>query len=107
MSSRILGLSVIALAFGLLTEVAFAELGFIGFFTAHNANWATRQVMVDLVIGLSIASWFMYRDAREHGLPWLPYFVATILTGSFGPLAYLIHRELALRPQVARTQVAR
>ena len=107
MNSRILGLSAIVLAFGLLTEVALAEFGLVGLFSALNANWATRQVFVDLVIGLAIASWFMYRDARELGLPWLPYFVATLLTGSFGPLAYLIHRELATRPAALRAQTSR
>jgi hypothetical protein len=101
MNTRILGLGLVVLAFGALSEVALAEFGVVGLFAAGNANWATRQIFVDLVIALFVATGFMIRDAREHGLPWVPYAIATLLTGSFGPLAYLIHRELALRPALA------
>ncbi len=107
MNTRIIGLSVVVVAFAVLTEVALSEFGLFGFFSALNANWATRQVHADLVIGLLIASWFMWRDARELGLPWFPYFVMTLLLGSFGPLAYLIHRELATRPAALRAQTSR
>ena len=106
MNTRILGLAVVLLGFGALSEVALAEFGIVGLFGAGNANWATRQIFADLVIALSVALGFMIRDAREHGLPWQPYAVATLLTGSFGPLAYLIHRELALRPAALRAQKA-
>ena len=107
MNARILGLSLVLLVFAGVTEMAIAQFGLLGFLAEVNASWATRQLFADLVIGLSIASWFIYRDAREHGLPWLPYFVATLLTGSFGPLAYLIHREIATRPAALREQAAR
>jgi hypothetical protein len=50
------------------------------------------------VIGLSLLLGFIWYDARERGLPFLRYAVATVLLGSFGPLAYLIHRELAAKP---------
>jgi len=107
MNTRILGLSAVIFAFAALTEAALHEFGLVGFLSTLNANWATRQVFADLVLGLSVASWFMYRDARELGLPWMPYFVVTLAIGSFGPLAYLIHRELATRPAALRAQTSR
>ena len=107
MNTRIIGLSLVLVAFAVLTEVALADFGYLGLFSALNANWATRQVLADLVIGLGIASWFIWRDARELGLPWMPYFVVTLVIGSFGPLAYLIHRELATRPAALRAQASR
>jgi len=107
MNTRIVGLSFIFVAFAALTVVSFEELGLLGFLGALNANWATRQVSADLVIGLSIALWFIWRDARELGLPWLPYLIITLVIGSFGPLAYLIHRELATRSSALRAQAVR
>jgi hypothetical protein len=36
----------------------------------------------------------MVRDARERGLnPW-PFVILTVLAGSFGPLLYLVLREV-------------
>jgi hypothetical protein len=76
-------------------------MGLVGFFAAHGANLATMQVFIDLVIGLTILLGFIWIDAGERGLPRMPYVIATVLLGSFGPLAYLIHRELASRAQAS------
>jgi len=107
MNTRSIGLSVVLVAFAALTAAALGEFGLLGYLAALNENSATRHVSADVVIALSIASGFVWRDARERGLPWLPYLGVTLLLGSIGPLAYLIHRELATRPRQMRAQVAR
>lgn len=99
MNVRVIALVAVFVAFGVFTAEAFAQMGVVGFFAAHSANLATMQVFIDLVIGLSLLLGFIWFDAGERGLPRLPYVVATVLLGSFGPLAYLIHRELASRAQ--------
>lgn len=61
---------------------------------------AAAQVFVDLVIALVLAMIWMWRDARAAGRnPW-PWIVATLVTGSFGPLVYLLVRRppAAARP---------
>ncbi|MGH7290602.1 MAG: DUF2834 domain-containing protein, partial [Myxococcota bacterium] len=90
MNAKIIALGVVLVGFCIFTAEALAEMGLSGFFMAHEANMATRQVFVDLVIGLTILLGFVWRDAQERGLPRLPYLVATLLLGSIGPLAYLL-----------------
>lgn len=61
---------------------------------------------VDLVIALALIAVWMYRDARGVGLNATPYLVLTALTGSAGPLLYLIRRESAIRRADAAPQAA-
>jgi hypothetical protein len=66
----------------------------IGFLTlARDEPWGA-QVLLDLVIACSLFLGWMRRDARAHGLPWVPYFVMTLFVGSIGCLSYLVHRGL-------------
>ena len=51
--------------------------------------WGTLGT-VDLLIGLSMAVAFMWRDARSKGINPIPYAVLTVLTGSIGVLVYLV-----------------
>jgi hypothetical protein len=110
MNARLVGLFVVIAAFGVLTAEAMLEVGYVGLFQTHLMSYAGAQVFVDLCIALTIVLGFVWRDARERGLPFAPYVVATLLTGSFGPLAYLVHRELATsrapRPATVRRQEA-
>ena len=94
MNVRVIALVTVFVAFAVFTAEAFAQMGLVGFFAAHSANLATMQVFIDLVIMGAILLGFIWIDAGERGLPRMPYVIATILLGSFGPLAYLIHREL-------------
>jgi hypothetical protein len=110
MNVRLIALVTVLAVFVVFSLEAFIEMGFVGFFAAHIANLATIQVFTDLVIALLILSGFLWVDARDRGLPFAPYFVATIFLGSIGPLAYLIHRELASRaeaPSAERSSHAR
>jgi hypothetical protein len=95
MNFKLIGLAVVLAAF--LTETAFAlfEVGYVGFFEAANANWATRLLMFDLVIALTLILNWMAPDARERGLRFWPWLLVTLTFGAAGPLGYLIRRELA------------
>ncbi|MCA9690543.1 MAG: hypothetical protein R3A51_17680 [Nannocystaceae bacterium] len=46
----------------------------------------------DLTIALSLAAVWIFKDARARGVSPTPYLALTLLTGSAGPLAYLIRR---------------
>lgn len=80
------------IAFVTFTVAVIAEYGLIGFLEAALANRAVTQVTIDLVFSIIIALGFIRIDARRRGLPFWPYVVATIASGSIGLIAYLIHR---------------
>lgn len=75
-------------------------LGFL--INARDNPWG-MQVLLDLVIACSLFVGFMRRDARQRGLPFLPYLVGILLVGSIGALAYLVHRGLAAATPAAAT----
>ena len=94
MSLRLAALLVVIVLFGALTAVALADVGIVGIFLPHFQAWGPAQVFADLVILAVLACFWMVRDGRAHGLnPW-PFVVLTVLAGSFGPLLYLVMREL-------------
>jgi len=94
MSSRLIALIAVILGFGVLTAVALVDVGYLGIFDTHLQNWGGTQVLVDLVIVAGLACIWMVRDARERGLsPW-PFVAITFVAGSFGPLLYLVVREV-------------
>jgi hypothetical protein len=107
MNAKVIALGTLLAVFTLFSLAALVQMGPVAFFSAHAANPATVQVFADLVIALSLVIAFIWYDAGERGLPRLPYVVATFLLGSIGPLAYLIHRELATRPAALRAQTSR
>lgn len=92
---RPLALTLLVVLFGAwvaFSVTAFAEHGLVGFMQAAVANSATTQVLIDLALSILIALFFIHGDARRLGLPFWPYFVAALLTGSIALVAYLIHR---------------
>jgi hypothetical protein len=94
MSLRLVALLVVIGLFGLLTAVALADVGILGIFRPHFQAWGPAQVFADLVILAVLACFWMVHDARERGLnPW-PFVTLTVLAGSFGPLLYLVFREV-------------
>lgn len=52
-----------------------------------------KLVAFDLVIALTIATAWMWRDATARRMNPLPYAILTLLTGSAGPLLYLVRRR--------------
>ena len=54
----------------------------------------------DLLIALSLVSVWIWQDARAHDTsPW-PYLIITALTGSIGPLLYLLRRPADSAPRL-------
>jgi hypothetical protein len=93
-------LALLIVLFVAFTSWSFAILGSEGLSglvrVVRSEPWAA-QMLVDVTIALLVAWTFLWRDARERGLPATAYFVATLLTGSIAVLAYLVHRDIAER----------
>jgi hypothetical protein len=104
MSIRLMILFGVTLAFGVLSALALMDVGYLGIIAPHFQSWGGGQVFADLVILAVLAVMWMVRDARERGMTAWPFVVITVFAGSFGPLLYLIARELrstARRPASA------
>lgn len=94
MNGRFLLLLAVTVAFGALSLVALMDVGYFGLFEPHFQSWGGAQVLADLVIVCLLACVWMVNDARTSGVPAWPFVVLTLFFGSFGPLAYLLLREL-------------
>jgi uncharacterized membrane protein YqjE len=94
MSGRLIALVLVIAAFGVLTTLALMDVGYVGIIEPHFRSWGAGQVLADLVILATLACIWMAGDARQRGLAAWPFIVLTLIAGSFGPLAYLVVREL-------------
>jgi hypothetical protein len=90
--------------FSALTAWAVYQHGLVEIFELAFSSWGSALLFVDLTIALGLVLVWMYGDARERGLSFLPYAALTLAFGSVGPLAYLIRRE---RQAVAAPRLAR
>lgn len=99
MTGRLTALVVVIAAFGLLSTVAMLDVGYWGILKPHFESWGAGQVLADLVILAVLSCIWMIRDARARGLIVWPYLAVTLVAGSFGPLLYLVVRELRLPKQ--------
>lgn len=97
MSLRLLTLLIVLALFGALTTVALLDVGFLGILLPHFQAWGPAQVFADLVILAVLACIWMVQDARARGRAAWPFVFLTLLAGSFGPLVYLVTRELRRR----------
>ncbi len=104
MSSRLILLLLVTAAFGVLTALALLDVGYLGIIEPHFRSWGAAQVFFDLVIVAVLACLWMIGDARERGVPAWPFVLITLVAGSFGPLLYLVVREV--RTNVRRTASA-
>ena len=94
MKLRLFSLIAVFAAFTIYTTLVVLDQGYFGFLElAMTGGWAA-QVFIDLCIALLLFAIWMVPDAREHGIPAWPYFLAVLTTGSVGALAYLVHRTL-------------
>jgi hypothetical protein len=97
-------LLLVIAAFGVLTALALTDVGYLGIIEPHFRSWGGAQVFFDLAIVAVLACLWMIGDARERRLSAWPFVLITLVGGSFGPLLYLVVREL--RATVRRTASA-
>ncbi len=83
-------LSIVFIAFGVLTALALWHHGLWGIIEPHFQTFGAGQVFADLVIALCLAMVWMWRDAQKTGRYVWPYLGLTLATGSFGPMLYLL-----------------
>lgn len=101
MTKSLAVLIAVMAAFGALSGIALADVGYFGIIEPHFRSWGAAQVFTDLVIVCALAAVWMVVDARSRGAnPW-PFVALTLVAGSFGPLAYLAWRELRWRQTTA------
>ena len=94
MTNRLILLLVVTAAFGALSAIALMDVGYWGIIAPHFQAWGAGQVFADLVIALTIIMTWMVADSRTSGVNAWPFVILTLVAGSFGPLTYLIAREL-------------
>ena len=94
MSARLITLGLVIVAFGALSALALMDVGYLGILAPHFRSLGEGQVLADLVILGVLACIWMVKDAPARGLPAWPFVLITLVLGSFGPLAYLVVREL-------------
>lgn len=80
--------------FGLFSTYVLYVHGYMGLWQSGFTNLATLQILCDLVIACLLLCTWMLADAPKHGLSAMPYVLITLAAGSFGPLLYLIRREM-------------
>ena len=91
-------LAAVILAFGALTAIALVDVGYWGILKPHFQSWGAAQLFADLVIVCLLSCFWMASDARKTGIPAWPFIALTLIAGSFGPLLYLVTRELRSPP---------
>jgi len=104
MPIRLIVLILVIANFGVLSTLALMDVGYFGILEPHFQSWGGAQVFIDLVIVGVLACFWMSKDARGRGLTAWPFILITVFAGSFGPLLYLVVRELrstATRPVAA------
>ena len=99
-------LILILAAFGAYSTYVMFEVGYFGLLRSHLSNAGGIQVLCDLVISLSLFCIWMVRDARQRGRNAWPFVIATLFTGSFGPLLYLLMRGPARDGRISRRVAA-
>jgi cadmium resistance protein CadD (predicted permease) len=86
-------LVITLILFGILSAAAVWQHGLLGIFAPIFQSLAAAQIFVDLLIALTLVMLWIWHDARAIGRnPWI-WIVATLATGSFGPLIYLLTRK--------------
>jgi hypothetical protein len=91
MKSRVLW--VVLALFSVLSAAALWQHGYWGIIAPELKSLAGAQVLGDLVISLALILRWMRQDARAAGRNIWPWFLLTLVAGSFGPLIYLLTRR--------------
>ena len=88
---------ILLIPFLVLTVYAVMQVGIIGIFEYHLHSPAGWQVFTDLVIALILVLIWLVPDAKKHKRKVWPWIVATLCTGSIGPLLYLATEKRATK----------
>ncbi|TGL59318.1 DUF2834 domain-containing protein [Leptospira ognonensis] len=86
-------LTVTFICFSILTGFALYYHGYWGILEPHFKSFGAAQVLVDLIIALSFFMVWMWKDAKALGRNRFIWIFLTLLSGSFGPLLYLLTRK--------------
>lgn len=101
MSKKVLALLTVITLFGILTGLALYDVGYFGILLPHFRSYGAGQVLADLFISLTLILCWLVPDARKQGIPAWPFVLSTLVIGSFGPLFYLLYRELRTSQKAA------
>jgi hypothetical protein len=82
--------------FSILSAIAVWQHGYWGIIAPHFQTFGGAQVFTDLVIALTLAMVWMWHDAKAKGRNAWPWIALTLVTGSFGPLIYLLTQRPAM-----------
>lgn len=94
MNWKTLLLIVVLVDFAAFSAYVMLEVGYFGIWAAGFSGPGAMQILFDLVIVASLSCVWMWNDSKTSGLsPW-PYILITLTAGSFGPLFYLLRRQL-------------
>jgi len=98
MKLRLFSVVAVFAAFSIYTAIVIVNHGYTGFIElAMTGGWGA-QVFIDLCIALTLFMIWLVPDAREHGIPAVPYIIGILTTGSVAALAYLVHRTAKAPP---------
>ena len=92
MNGKKILLSLVLLDFLALTVWVVLDTGYFAAIDQLASTWVGMLAIFDLLISLTIATVWMWTDAKRHGVNPLPYLALTLVTGSAGPLLYVIRR---------------
>lgn len=106
MNFRLFLIADVLLLFLAYTLWVLATIGYVDFFRQALSTPVGIQLVLDLLLSLTLALTWMRGDARSSGVPFAPYLVVTLVLGSAGPLAYLLHREMKMRRPIGVRKVA-
>lgn len=90
---------IVLLPFFAFSVLVIWSRGYSGFLTLSLREPWALQMLLDLAIALFLFSGWMRRDARDRGIPAVPYLIALPFLGSIAALAYLVHRGLQRVPR--------
>ena len=79
--------------FSVVTFLALLNHGYWGIIEPHFKSWRAGQVFFDLVIALSIFIVWLWGDAKAKGRNFWFWTVMVLLSGSIGPLLYLLTQK--------------
>lgn len=92
--------------FAVFSTIVAADHGVVGFIPLSLREPWAMQMLLDLAISMVLIGTWIRRDARQHGIPALPYLVLLPL-GSLAVLSYFVHRGLRGAPRAVGADPAR